>query len=75
LANGQSGPCHICGDDIGDISDAFSGALGWEHSVTEKSWGMASFSETWFVDALQSAQVKQGRDAIKQVIVLFCLFC
>ena len=32
----------------------------WEDSVTAKSWGMASFAEAWFADALREATERTG---------------
>ncbi len=72
LADGQSGPCPICGDSIGNISVSPAEALVWEDAVIAKSWGMASFGEAWFADALNAAREGQGRDAMR-LKILTCL--
>ena len=56
MADGQNGPCPICGDSIGNISVSFGEALMLKDLVEAKLWGLASFAEAWFTDALQEAR-------------------
>ncbi len=49
MAEGQSGLCPNCGDNISNISASFGEALIWEDSVNARSWDLTSLPgiEIW----------------------------